>query len=294
MTHPPASAGQGKSSVADKKPADAFGALTGTWQNAYFLRTPCRLAATLLACGGTLVCWFSMQEEAADVFAGNVWLLGAAGSAAIALAIATMWASRRIARRQQTYRLYKHGIRISGPQFQHAALYRDIEDIFYFNNGTCAFRTTPTEPWVVIDRRIRHATTLTSRLRFLHRHQRGARLAEQLSAGATITFRYMDDQTAQRVSRNAGQMTAFGTSELTINRHHLKIGQEVIDIEHIGYPTIYRWTNTMTVRSGEDGLNLHEMHAKAILSGEVLQWLILLIQARLRKAARKRKAASWF
>ncbi|NHZ34247.1 hypothetical protein [Massilia rubra] len=267
----------------------AFGALLATHRNEHFFRLTGNTIGTLLAAGGLLVFWFSTQDVARYEYAGNAWMLGAAGIGAVVLGFAIGWGIRRVSLAQQTYRLYQSGIRTSGPDGRHAALYRDIEDILYFDDGTCAFRNTPQQPWILIGKRIRQCSGLTHRLRYLHREQRAAKLVDRLRAGETLTFRYLDDKAARSVSHGVKYFEEYPTFVLTMDERRVHIGQKIIDIKHIDVLSFNRWTNSMTIRSKKDGSDFHKMHAKAILSGEVLHFMIFDMQARRRKEARRLK-----
>ncbi|NHZ63377.1 hypothetical protein [Massilia genomosp. 1] len=267
----------------------AFGALLATHRNEHFFRLTGNTIATLLAAGGLLAFWFSTQDVAKYEYAGNAWMLGAAGIGAVVLGFAIGWGIRRVSLAQQTYRLYQYGIRTSGPQGRHAVLYRDIEDILYFDNGTCAFRSTPQQPWILIGHPIRDCGGLTYRMRYLHRKQRAARLYDRLNAGETVTFRYLDDKAARSVSHSVAHVKDYPTSVLSMDEQQVRIGRKVIDIEHIDTVGFNRWTKNMTIRSMKDGSDFHKMHGKAILSGEVLHFMIFDMQARRRTEARRLK-----
>ncbi len=233
--------------------------------------------AALFAAVGAFVLWLSTIIGPNFRFSGDVSLLYSVGFGALALGAALAFLIWRLAASQATFQLFENGIRASGPDGDHSTLYRDIQDLYTFFYGGIGYRASPTSPWTFIGSRIHKFAELSQRLRSLHVEHRGAVLYDQLLAGKTVVFRYLDDSVARSKSMVASRNMNFPTFEMALSARQLKVEQKTIDIDRIGDISTNLWSEKSKIMD-TDGKVFHAVHPSAVLSFDVLYALIARLQ----------------
>lgn len=231
------------------------------------------LMAALFAGVGAFVLWLSTRIGPDFRFSGDVSLLYMAGFGALALGAAIALLIWRLAASQPRFALFGNGIRATGPDGEHITLYRDLEDVYSFFYGGIGYRESPGAPWIFIGSRIHRVAELSERLRSLQIRHRGERLHQQLLAGNTVVFRYVEDKVAQSKSMVASREMDFPTFDITLTADQLRIGQKSIDLARIANITTNGWMETSSIVD-IDGNVFHKIHPSSVLSFGLLEALI--------------------
>ncbi|WP_157778807.1 hypothetical protein [Massilia violaceinigra] len=253
--------------------ADALGALIGSYDKGFPQASTLWFMAALLFAFGIFVFWRSAQNLPDTTPDGVVYILYAIGVIALALGVALGCFIRRLVAEQPAYDVFEHGIRTCNRYGEQTALYSDIEDMFSHNNRAMAFRISPRTPWIFLGYSPDQLAVL-SELHDRHRAQRAKTLFQQAMDGKTVLFRYF-----QNTSWRAKNMLMnFPTSELTLNKRQLTIGDKSIDLDRIDHIDISAWTLKKTFLH-KDGSIFHTMPMNAVLSFDVLYLLLMTLQA---------------
>lgn len=269
----PSSQAQGAGSV----DADTFGTLVATYGPGHPLQGVGHAMAVVSAVTGVFILWSSTQDGPRANLNGNMWVLYASGLGALVLAAALWFLFRHLAAKGQTYQLFQKGISSHGPAGQFAAMYWDIEEWHESQYGNFAFRTSAQAPWITIGLRTRGRDDFRERMRLLHSEHRAGRLFYEMRTGEPVRFSYVDDKAAQVRNLAGPASREFPTFELTLDQRQLKIGQKAIDIGRIGDIGVNPITQKRTIIN-RDGTVFHTLHAQAITSFNVLQFMIIGIQ----------------
>ncbi|MDM5179527.1 hypothetical protein PO883_20240 [Massilia sp. DJPM01] len=252
--------------------ADALGALIGSYDKGFPHAFGIWFAAALSFGVGLFVLWLSVQNHSATAHPGDVYALYAVGLIAVAVGAVLGLLIRRLVAAQPAYDVFEHGIRTRNRAGEQTALYSDIEDMFSFNSRAMAFRISPRTPWVFLGYSPAQLAVL-SELHGKHMAQRASTLFQQVMDGKTVLFRYF--QNTSWLTRN--MLMNAPTSELTLNKQQLTIGDKRIAIDRIDGIHISAWTGKKTIMA-KDGTVFQTMSMNAVLSFDVLHLVLSTLQ----------------
>ncbi|MDQ1920305.1 hypothetical protein [Massilia pseudoviolaceinigra] len=251
--------------------ADALGALTASYEKGVPNASVIWCGVALLFAFGLFIIRRSAQNMPATAPDGAQYVGYAIGVVVLALSLASGLLIRRLMAEQPATYLFEHGIRTCNRYGEQTVLYCDIEDMLSYSNRAVAFRISPRAPWIFLGY-FPDQFAVLNKLYWRHRVERSVTLLQQALLGETVRFRYF-----QNMNWRTKKMLNTPTSELTLNKQQLKIGNKCIDVDRIGNIDISFWTGKKTIMN-KDGTVFHTMPMNAVLSFDVLYDIIICLQ----------------
>lgn len=231
--------------------------------------------ALLIAGAGALL--LNVMRNPGDLrFEGDPALVINIGYAAIAIGILIELGTAWSLSRQPKFTLFEHAIHARSGKIDRLDAYADIEDIYTFLYGGAGYRTHGGQ-WVFSGGRTSRLGTMTRNLIELQVKHRLPKLMDELRAGGTVTFQYLDERTAAAKSLVASRNLNYPTKPLKVSMNALEIEGRSIPVSELAAIRENPWTESMKLidRSGKI---FFKTHMSAIYSLDLLYRLLMQVQ----------------